>query len=371
MIADALLPWRKKAYEKYLALNSKLSLPPAATRSTHTAKGDGLVFIDGFFHPELSTIPAGLICLPLEVALKSYGLFLQNRWAKPTEDSFVSLNTALSDGVFLYIPKEIGILPIHHVFTTPNLSSPRFQITLGKQAKAHIVQTYEYRVPNPSCNLAIDIAFEPGSHLQFTDVALTTDVTWMNTTLRATLKRDARLETFHATDGAKSVRFSATAELLEENSSVDLKGLVMLSAHREAHFHALVDHAAPHCTSRQHVKMALNDHAKSSFEGKIYVRSAAQKTEAYQLNNNLLLSETASATAKPNLEIFADDVKASHGATVAQLSEEDLFYLRARGIPLREARSILTHGFCRELIDQQLESLRTPLLAAMSRTLHA
>ena len=164
----------------------------------------------------------------------------------------------------------------------------------------------------------------------------------------------------------------ATAELLEENVSFVLSGLAMVTDERKANIHALVDHVAPHGTSRQQIKMILNGQSKADFEGKIYVRRAAQKTAAYQLNNNLILSETATVTTQPNLEIFADDVKASHGATVAQLSEEALFYLRARGIPLKEARSLLTHAFCRELIDTlPIESLKKPLLDAMIRTLYA
>jgi Fe-S cluster assembly protein SufD len=109
--------------------------------------------------------------------------------------------------------------------------------------------------------------------------------------------------------------------------------------------------------------------SRSNFEGKIFVRPVAQKTEAYQLNNHLLLSETASANSKPNLEIFADDVKASHGATFSQLSAEGLFYLRSRGLPLAEAKLLLLQGFCRELIDElELDSLKLPLLNAMART---
>jgi Fe-S cluster assembly protein SufD len=187
-------------------------------------------------------------------------------------------------------------------------------------------------------------------------------------TFRSVLKRDARLELFHATSGAKNVRFSASAELLEENSSFLFRSLGMLHGNRQAHVHALADHAAPHCTSRQHVKMVLNGPSKSSFEGKIYVRPPAQKTEAYQLNNNLLLSESALASAKPNLEIFADDVKASHGATFSQLSPEELFYLRSRGLPLAEAKSLLLQAFCREIIDRlEIDSLKAPLLEAMAK----
>jgi Fe-S cluster assembly protein SufD len=141
------------------------------------------------------------------------------------------------------------------------------------------------------------------------------------------------------------------ATLLEEGSEVHFKGLDNLSGNLEAHTHILIEHKAPHCISRQHFKKALREQSLSSFEGKIYVHPEAQKTEAYQLNQNLILSDGAKANAKPNLEIFADDVKASHGATFSQMNEEEIFYFRARGLSLKEAKSLLFEGFCRELVD--------------------
>jgi Fe-S cluster assembly protein SufD len=120
----------------------------------------------------------------------------------------------------------------------------------------------------------------------------------------------------------------------------------------QAHTHVFVEHAAPHARSLQKFKGVLKETSQSSFEGKIFVRPEAQKTEAYQLNHNLLLSEGAVAYAKPNLEIFADDVKASHGATFAQVDDEQLFYLKSRGISTDVASQLLIRGFMQEMIDQ-------------------
>ena len=117
---------------------------------------------------------------------------------------------------------------------------------------------------------------------------------------------------------------------------------------RESHTNVHIEHQAPHCRSHQLFKGVLTDVSRSSFEGKIYVKQAAQKTEAYQLNNNLLLSDRANADSKPNLEIFADDVKASHGATVGQLDAEQLFYLRARGFTDNDAKNLLVDGYAKE-----------------------
>ena len=125
----------------------------------------------------------------------------------------------------------------------------------------------------------------------------------------------------------------------------------MLKEKREAHTHVIVDHQAPHCRSRQLFKGILDDLSSSSFEGKILVRQAADKTDAFQLNNNILLSDRANADSKPNLEIFAPDVKASHGATVGQLDNELLFYLKTRGFSDKAAKNILIYGFCQDVVD--------------------
>jgi hypothetical protein len=153
-----------------------------------------------------------------------------------------------------------------------------------------------------------------------------------------------------ASSTCKVVGFGSTkirAELVEENANVELFGLIQ----SEASVQSEVRHLAPHTKSRQHFKSVLRGKMKSSFEGKIYVAPIAQKTEAYQLSNALLLSDDATHRAMPNLEIFADDVKASHGATTGQIDEESLFYLRSRGLSEIEAKELLVEGFCKEILD--------------------
>ena len=136
----------------------------------------------------------------------------------------------------------------------------------------------------------------------------------------------------------------------------------MLSGKNESHTHVLVDHQAPNCRSMQLFKGALNDVSRSSFEGKILVRQLAQKTEAFQLNNNLLLSDRANADSKPNLEIFADDVKASHGSTVGQLDAEQIFYMKTRGFSDADAKNLLVYGYCQEVIEMiSVDSVRLRL----------
>ena len=150
-------------------------------------------------------------------------------------------------------------------------------------------------------------------------------------------------------------------QLSDTNSEANLQGLAHLSHSNQHHTHVMVDHIAPESRARQHFKNILKDKSQSSFEGKIFVRSAAQKTESYQLNNNLLLSDDALAQSKPNLEIFADDVKASHGSTIAPLNAEEIFYLRSRGFTQMEAEKWLTFGFSHELIHKAHPSVQKRL----------
>jgi Fe-S cluster assembly protein SufD len=334
-----------------------------------------LVFIDGFFSPHHSSLPKDIVCLSLPVALQSYGLFIQNRWArtlKEERDPFALQNAAEHGlGAFIYAPPRTQAkLHILQIFTTDALASPRLDITLGQGADLTLVETYVSQHTHSSANSAIDFTLDAGAKVRFLDVQLLGPSMRAFTSVKATLKRDASFDALSITDGAAVARSTFAVELSEENSSLSLKGLSLLTGERHSHIHALVDHAAPHSTSRQHFKMALSGKSQSSFEGKIYVRPIAQKTMAYQLNNNLLLGEGSRANSKPNLEIFADDVKASHGSTMTQLSSEELFYLRSRGLTAGDAQALLAHGFCKELLDGvEIESLRAPLEQVMHKVL--
>jgi Fe-S cluster assembly protein SufD len=368
-----MISWRQLARERLGMLPAvKFTWPQAASEKLISLEKQAstLVFVDGFFISELSHAPSEVICQSLDQAIKSYGLFLQNRWARSLQeekDPFYLLNAMdHGRGLFLYIPPQVhSSLHIVHLSTGMELASPKIQITLGKNASLSFVQN----INRGFCNGVVDLILDEGASINSYDMALLSEESEIHMTFRAVLRKGSRLALFHATDGAKNVRFSTRAELLGENSSFHFRSLAMLHGQRQAHVYSLADHAAPHCLSHQHVKTVLNGMSRSNFEGKIFVRPVAQKTEAYQLNNHLLLSETASANSKPNLEIFADDVKASHGATFSQLSAEGLFYLRSRGLPLAEAKLLLLQGFCRELIDElELDSLKLPLLNAMART---
>ena len=377
IVQDIFSPLREKFYKK-----SKSSQPiPIAQKKEDLSKlpSSDLVFVDGFYEPSLSKSFDQIICLPLDKAIKTYGLFLHNRFAKIDKiekDPQVFLNFAFhGKGLFIYVPPHVQIekpIEILYLSTTKDLISPRIHMMLGKNASISILQSHQTWIEDPEINIGFDLIQDAGSRFYLCDVQFVPEESCSNTSIRVTLKKDAVCDLFHATDGAKKVRFSAHADLLEENSSFSLKALAMLHGKRVSEFDTLAEHAAEHCQSHQHVKSLLNHQSRFQFDGKIYVHPQAQKTQSYQLNNTLLLSDDAMAKVKPNLEIFADDVKASHGATLAQMAEKELFYLCSRGIPKTDAQTLLIHGFCQDFIREiKIDSVKEILLHAMKKALHA
>lgn len=324
-----------------------------------------LVFVDGFFAPTLSDVtalPSQMVISSLDDALLTHGSFLQSHLArvlKEEKDPFALVNLALhAKGAFVYLPPKLEALsPLQCLYVTttkvPQLIAPRMHLALGTHSHLRCVITHHKMEMDTAHWIApaLEISLEEGAYLDlFNLVDSTTD--WQFETLRAQLKRNARFNSLSVTFGSKAIRQSYRVQLQGENSEANLNGLSALSGGHTAHTHATMEHEAPHTRSRQTFKGMLNDHSQSSFEGKIWVQPIAQKTEAYQVNHNLLLSQGAVANSKPNLEIFADDVKASHGATISRLDEEQLFYLKTRGIDPISAKGLLTQGFCREMIGQ-------------------
>lgn len=383
-LKDPAAVWRKKAWQQFqegggipkrkeesfqyvplqkITVPSPASLPDIVPVEIEPflfpeCKHSYLVFVDGYFIPSASRIPEKLICQPVETALRTYGSFLQARFTKSLKeekDPFALLNKAFTaKGAFLYVPPKIEDLPplqIVQLFSRSCMSQPRLEIYVGRHSQLQILQTSLSLAADFLTNAGIEVTLDEGAQLSFYDAQSLPESALSFQSVRALCKRNSLLRMLSFTKGAKIARSSLRVQLFEENAEAFLGGLWTLEKERQAHVHALVEHLAPHTRSRQHFKGALKDTSVSSFEGKIFVKPIAQKTEAYQLNQNLLLSDQATANAKPNLEIFADDVKASHGATVAQLDAEQLFYLRSRGLGAQEANQWLLQGFLQEMID--------------------
>lgn len=325
-----------------------------------------IVFVNGCFSPtlsNLSALPKQVIVQALPDAIKTYGTFLKNNWEKSLKeemDPFVVLNAALHKlGVFVYLPPKCIVetpLQILHVVQTEDafmLLQPRVQFFLGALASLNVVSSHLHLDDRAYfINQVVDFSLEDGSQLNYTqDLSRSYNQLWHFDATRAFLKRDCLFKSVLVTEGSATTRADYRISLADENSEASLNGMWMLNGKNEAHTHVLMDHQAYGCRSLQLFKGVLNDLSRSSFEGKILVKQVAQKTEAYQLNHNLLLSDKANADSKPNLEIFADDVKASHGATVGQLDPEQIFYLESRGFLKEDAKNILIYGFCQEVVD--------------------
>jgi Fe-S cluster assembly protein SufD len=363
------LGWPKQKQEafQYLPL-AKIILPQESAPRAETSTSQitqhflpkcaaHLVFINGHFEEslsDLSLLPKSCIVLPFQKAVNTYALILQNRTQallKDEQDPFAALNGARhGEGLFLYLPPGVELqAPLHilSILSSTSLMAPRIQLFLGANAKLDLIRThlgfgmtFDY----------LDAVLERGSKLNLVEQSnLEQSSSWLFSHLRGLVKKDASLKSFSYSEG--NTRQSIKIKLSETGANAELKGLSLLQHQQQAHAHILVEHQAESCTSRQHIKCALKDKSRSSIEGKIYVHPIAQKTQAYQLSQNLLLSNEAAAHAKPNLEIFADDVKASHGATFSQLKEDELFYLQTRGLSYTQAKELLLKGFCQELID--------------------
>ena len=360
--------------QQFLSSDTDVTAEQVAAHTLPECHGALLVFANGRFLPELSQKEAlgKVVVAPLSKAVRTYGAFLNNRWAKALKeetDPFAVLNAALHpEGAFLYVPPRVAVetpvqlLNIVSGETAPLAAMPRLQLFVGAGSELSIVSTSTVAAEEIIwCNQVTDVALEEDAHCRITlaDDILPTKV-WLTHAVRAQLKRNSHFHAFHATRGSAMVRHDYHVVIGGEHAEVFLGGLALLDGRNEAHTNVLIDHQEPHCSSNQLFKTALTDSSRSSFEGKILVRQAAQKTDAFQLNNNLLLSDSAHADSKPNLEIFADDVKASHGATVGQLDQEQLFYLRTRGFSERHAKSLLVHAYWDEL----LESITIPSLRA-------
>lgn len=345
-----------------LAHDAPVSKQEIAKAVNPIAQHSHIVFVNGFFRPDLSDVSAlgaQVQLMALSDAMRSHGSFLNNRLSKAIseeKDPFAALNAAAhGEGIFLYVPPKIGLEhPIQCIYVHAHegaeiLSSPRLHLFLGKDADVKWITT---SFGSGNVNGILDAALEEGSHLRlFNQIAPSQD-RWHFESVRATLKKGSRLHSVSTSSGKGCARQDYRVLLVGEGAEAQLLGLTALQDKAQSHAHLLIEHAAPHTQSMQRFKTLLDNISQSSFEGKIFVRKEAQKTQAYQLNNNLLLDDRAIANSKPNLEIFADDVKASHGVTVSQLDSALLFYLKTRGISEHLAKNLLTAGFCQEILQE-------------------
>mgnify|MGYP005847645183 CR=1 FL=1 len=329
-----------------------------------------LVFVNGRFDPVLSqlkSLPAGVRVLRLADAMQSEQALLEKHLARHADcdgqDAFACLNTGLfTDGVFVHVPRNVVVdEPIHvlNVFAPgdealrPLLMHPRMIIIAEPGSGVTVVEDYVALADDVYFNNAVTEVVV-GDNANVTHYMLERDSTkaFNFSTLHVTQGRDSRFTSHTALLGGAIVRNNIIAQLDGENCWSQLNGLYILRGEQVADNHMKVIHAKAHGQSRQYYKGIMNDRAKGVFRGRIVVKTGAQKTDAVQSNQNLLLSDRASANSDPQLEIYADDVKCTHGSTTGQLDERQQFYLRARGIPEEVARAMMIYAFASESLER-------------------
>jgi Fe-S cluster assembly protein SufD len=356
------LPDKSSDAFKYVPLKRlydlKLSLTPISLTAEmirpYLLEEHTIVFANGRFRPELSKLPPKVVILPLQDALKTYGPFLQGRLSKSIKDEndpFAVLNLALQqEGVFCYLPPKLVLeKPLQLIFYGAGSSSynpARLNIFCSTDSELKTVSTI---IGDGVHHISMDVALEERAHYSHFE---NSKANILLSDFKATLKSSSTLKHLALTTCGLLTRNRLRLALLGEHADALLQGLWNLSLNHQCHTNVYVEHCAPSCQSLQKYKGVLRAQSQSSFEGKIYVHPEAQKTQAYQLNHNLLLSDAAVANAKPNLEIFADDVKASHGATMSEVDDEQLFYLQSRGLTKESAGNLLIQGFIQEIMDQ-------------------
>src|SRR5512140_2533992 len=323
-----------------------------------------LVFVNGHYVPELSLAASkGVVLKSLAAALADNDPVLQEHLARHAETEhapFTSLNTAFfQDGAFLRVPAGHALeTPIHLLYINTAKESgataqPRNLIVLGKDAQATVLETYVSTVDAPYfTNAVTELKLDDGARLEHCKFQDESPSAFHIAAIHAQLGRGSCLLAHSLALGAKLSRNNIRGVLSGEGIECIFNGLFLTHGEQLTDHHMVVEHAAPHCASHEYYNGILDGRSKGVFHGRILVRPAAQKTDAKQTNKNLLLSDDATVDTKPQLEIYADDVKCTHGATVGQLNEESVFYLRSRGISLERARRMLIHSFAGEIIER-------------------
>jgi Fe-S cluster assembly protein SufD len=335
-----------------------------------------LAFVNGRFAPRISStlgLPDGVRVRSLAEVLKADAGSLEphlGRHADGGTHPFVALNTAFfRDGAAIHVPRGVVVPePIHLLFITigdgePAVFHPRVLIVLEDQAQATVVESYVSQGAGQYfTNAVAEIALGESAVADWYKLQRES-VQAFHIASVAVLARRASTFTSHAiTLGGAIARNDVTAVLSGEGAECTLNGLYEATGRQLVDNHTPIDHQKPHGTSRQLYKGILDGHAHGVFNGKVIVREGAQKTDAVQSNKNLVLSDDATIDTKPELQIFANDVKCKHGATIGQLDSDVLFYLRSRGIGEHAARRLLVHAFSSEILDNvRKEAVRAQL----------
>ena len=347
------------------------------------ARRSRLVFVGGRFRPELSALdalPGGVVALDLAEAARGghAGLVREKLEARAQAPAFESLNAALTaGGALVLVPDGARVeAPLQLLFLSAqdgSASFPRVLVAAGRDSRLDIIESYAAAGEvSYLTNAFVEVFVGDGARVTHYKVQDEGERAFHVASTRADVGRDASYDLTTVTLGARLSRHDIEVRLGREGGECHVDGLYIVGDGQHADTHSVIDHLVPRGTSRQNYKGILDGKSRAVFNGRVFVHRDAQQTDAVQSNKNLLLSGEARVDTKPQLEIFADDVKCAHGATVGQLEEEELFYLLSRGLHPDLARNLLTYGFAEEIVGKiKFDSIRAQLDGAILNRLHA
>tara|TARA_B100000686_G_scaffold341898_1_gene420063 strand:+ start:3433 stop:4746 length:1314 start_codon:yes stop_codon:yes gene_type:complete len=326
-----------------------------------------LVFIDGIYAPHLSiqiakkSKDSGVVVSSLATASSKDLEAIETHLGHQTEikdNIFAALNTAfLHEGALIIVPRNISVeVPIHLLFITTQKetsSHPRCLLVAEPGSNVTIIEDYvTLQEETYITNTVAEFVIADSAHVNHVRIQRDSKEAFHMANCSVSLAREGRYQSVSVAFGARISRYNLNVLLKGEGAECTADGLALISNRQLADTHACIDHIKPHCISHQLHKCIIDDSAHAVFNGKIIVRQDAQLTSSNQSNRNLLLTPKAIIDTKPQLEIFADDVKCSHGATIGQLDNEEIFYLKSRGLSDITARNLLTYAFGAEIIER-------------------
>ena len=326
-----------------------------------------LVFVNGKFAPELSVLPAlpaGVRLENLASALRTDGELLERhltRHARPETTPFAALNTAfMGDGALVYVPPGVALeQPVHLLFVASpeaggTVAHPRNLVVVERGARASVVESYVSLADGARyfTNAVTEVVSGEDAWTEHTRIQRESERAYHVGLTHVDQARGSHYRSFTLAMGGAIARHNLHVRLNAPGIETLMYGLYLTRGEQVVDNHTAIYHDHPNCNSWEVYKGVLDDRSRAVFNGKVLVKPEGQKTDAKQTNRNLLLSSAAKVDTKPQLEIFADDVKCTHGATVGFLDPLGLFYLRSRGIPTQTARKILTYAFAAEVVDE-------------------
>ena len=377
-------PIAERDFAPLTATGGTVSAEQIAPFSFGASDWHTLVFVNGRFTAGLSRtggLPDGVQVLPLARAYEELPLLLEQhvgRIASIDAHTFTALNTAfINDGAVVHVAPDIEVArPIHLLFVSDanavnGVAQPRNLIVLDRFAKATVIESYVTVARGAGAyftNAVTEATIADGATLTHLKLQRESAQAYHVGTLDVRQARDSHLVSFSFAIGAALSRTNIYTELRGEGCGATLNGLYLGDAEQHIDHQTRIEHVAPNCYSRELYKGILDGRSHGVFNGKVYVHPEAQKTDGKQTNNTLLLSEQAQIDTKPQLEIFADDVKCTHGATVGRLDETSLFYMKSRGMNARSARELLTYAFAADVLETiECAAVREGLEAATLR----